>query len=387
MPFASVTQPVSGPESFMRSDDAATLSQAAVLLAMGSQLRGDTQRLRGVSPGLAPQVEVLPEEARALLGLPVLEPVAGRVETVRIRELLFSRYKLEAFSPEGLAAQAAKRPEILQDVAKRHFQEGSSNTAFDLLEMSLLHSNELIRVAAASAYVEHSAEREKLVNVLEHGTHSTDPLVRDVAATSLAHANPDHPRLLELQGKRRGRGTAGAADTTMLIHGTWAANSPWWQPGGDFHAYILQQVRPDLYAQPDRFGWSGGYSDAARTIAAQDLIQWVNEHNDQGLDLITHSHGGNVSMQATQMNPGLTIGELILLSCPVHIPKYQPNFAMVTKKTVSIRVHLDLVILADRGGQKFTLPQITENVLPIWFDHSATHEPEIWQKYNVPAML
>src|ERR671922_410643 len=383
MPFTYVTQPVSGPECFTRSDDAAIRTQAAVLLAVGSQLRGDTERLRSVSPGFAPQAEVLPEEARSLLALPALQPVAGRAETVRLRELLYGRYNLQP--RENAAAQAARRPEILEDVARRYFEEGAGNTAFDLLEMSLLQWHELIRVAAASAYVEHSAERERLLNVLEQGTHSTDILVRDVAATSLAHANPNHPRLLELQAKQTRRGAAGPADTTMIIHGTWAADSPWWQPGGDFHTYILQNVRPDLYNKPDRFGWSGGYSDAARTLAAQDLILWVNQRNEQGLDLITHSHGGNVAMQATQINPGLMVGELILLSCPVHIPKYQPNFGMITKRAVSIRVHLDLVILADRGGQKFTLPQITENVLPIWFDHFATHKPEIWQKYNVPA--
>jgi hypothetical protein len=104
MPFAYVRQPVSGPESFTRSDDAATLSQAAVLLAIGSQLRGDTQRLRSAFSGIVPGVEALPEEERAILGLPPMEPVTGRVETVGIRELLFSRYKLESFSPEGLAA-------------------------------------------------------------------------------------------------------------------------------------------------------------------------------------------------------------------------------------------------------------------------------------------
>ncbi len=83
---------------------------------------------------------------------------------------------------------------------------------------------------------------------------------------------------------------------------------------------------------------------------------------------------------------GLNIGELVLLSCPVHIPKYLPNFTRVTK-VVSIRVHLDLVILADGGGQRFQDPNIQENVLPVWFDHFATHDPDIWQQYDVPSML
>jgi hypothetical protein len=77
---------------------------------------------------------------------------------------------------------------------------------------------------------------------------------------------------------------------------------------------------------------------------------------------------------------------MVLLSCPVHFPKYAPDFSKI-QKIVSIRVRLDLVILADRGGQRFSDPRIQENVLPIWFDHFATHDPLVWSKYTVPAML
>jgi hypothetical protein len=102
-------------------------------------------------------------------------------------------------------------------------------------------------------------------------------------------------------------------------------------------------------------------------------------------DLFAHSHGGSVAMLASKHH-GLALGELVLLSCPVHAHKYMPDFNSVTK-VVSIRVHLDLVILADRGGQKFQHPQIHENVLPLWFDHSATHSPSVWQAHHVPAKL
>ncbi len=149
---------------------------------------------------------------------------------------------------------------------------------------------------------------------------------------------------------------------------------------------MLHELRPDLYNGDKRFAWSGGYSDAARALGADDLLTWVNRYNEQGLDLFTHSHGGSLAMLAS--NKGLQIGELVLLSCPVHIPKYQPDFNQV-KKVVSIRVRLDLVILADRGGQRFKHPKIEENVLPIWFDHGATHKPEVWKNntYKIPAML
>jgi hypothetical protein len=54
-----------------------------------------------------------------------------------------------------------------------------------------------------------------------------------------------------------------AKHTSLLVHGTWARNDSWWQPGGSLHAYLLPTILPDLYAGADRFDWSGGYSDAA----------------------------------------------------------------------------------------------------------------------------
>ena len=128
----------------------------------------------------------------------------------------------------------------------------------------------------------------------------------------------------------------------------------------------------------------GGYSDAARAEAGTELHDWVQQHNLDGLDLFTHSHGGNVAMLAN--HAGTNVGRMVLLSCPVHWPKYTPQFN-AQEKVVSVRVHMDLVILADRGGQKFSDPRIQENVLPLWFDHFATHDPANWQKYNIPGMI
>ena len=84
--------------------------------------------------------------------------------------------------------------------------------------------------------------------------------------------------------------------------------------------------------------------------------------------------------------PFIAAGTLILLSCPVHVRAYYPNFTAVSR-VVSIRVRLDLVILADRGGQLFSDPRIEEHVLPVWFDHQATHVPTIWETYGVPAFV
>jgi hypothetical protein len=79
-------------------------------------------------------------------------------------------------------------------------------------------------------------------------------------------------------------------------------------------------------------------------------------------------------------------GRMVLLSCPVHRRKYFPNFARV-QKVVSIRVRADLVILADGGGQRFRDPRIEEIVLPIWFNHSITHDPGTWDAQGLPGRV
>ena len=53
---------------------------------------------------------------------------------------------------------------------------------------------------------------------------------------------------------------------------------------------------------------------------------------------------------------GLQLDRLVLLSWPVH-EEWFPDFARV-RRIIDIRVRLDLVILADRGGQTFTPPAV-----------------------------
>src|SRR5438309_12022564 len=115
-----------------------------------------------------------------------------------------------------------------------------------LMQICLRNLNELVGVYSVTGCTEHSSELDRLNRIVDAGTHSTENLVRSIAATALTFAAPDNARLKEMQGIARQSGAAGAGHTTMLIHGTWAQNSPWWQPGGDFLTSILQSVRPDL---------------------------------------------------------------------------------------------------------------------------------------------
>jgi hypothetical protein len=389
MAIKPIESPIAGPDAFRSTGDAAVKSQAAFLLLLGTQLRGDDAALesRAVAAG-ARAIATLQDEDLQRFPVPRIGATRERIDAERAQSPLRLSQSGSVSRSARRASQQAVRPATLRRVqaqlAQDLYDSPSSETAAQLLEASLNHPNELVRVAAASAYFNLAADPNRLIGVLTDGTQSKDRLVREVAATALARITPDHARLRALTRKGRRSGRGRPSHTSLLIHGTFARNSSWWKPGGDFHQYLLTQVRPDLYKASDRFEWSGGWSDGARALGAAQLGTWVSGHGLQGLDLFTHSHGGSIAMLAS--HNGLQIGELVLLSCPVHVHKYMPDFAHVAK-TVSIRVHLDLVILADGGGQLFHDPNIAEHVLPIWFDHFATHTPSVWKKHNVPAML
>jgi hypothetical protein len=372
MPNAIVTEPPTAGEAFQRTDEAAALTQAAVLLALGLKLQG--------------LKHLLPSEDVASLGLPDIPPLGGKIDSEARRIRLESRFGTSVASPIPAGEDVTWQPNIFSDLALDHIRKPTSLSAVDLMEACVRHPHEIVRVAAAAAYHDWSSEPDKLDLILLQGTRSADLLTRQLAATALAQVSPSNARLTDFQQASRRTAGASGGHTSMLVHGTWAFGAKWWQPGGDFHSYLLYAVRSDLYRANDRFAWSGGYSLNARELGAEDLLKWVTSHKEQGLDLFAHSHGGNVAMLAS--NKGLSIGKLILLSCPVHFSQYQPDFNRI-QMVASIRVRMDLVILADRGGQRFADPRIKENVLPIWFDHTATHNPSIWKDntYQILRMV
>jgi hypothetical protein len=393
----SVTEPIPFPGAFRETGDAAAQSQAAVLLLLGAFLEYD-----GIVPREAflprrrslPTSQILPEEDREALNLP---PEVESLRTVRgiafdrgfVRDSLspFATVLAEPQAPIEERAEGAR--EALPQLAERLASRWEPLVAAQLCEAALSHPDELVRVAAASSYADIvlPGQRSSLIAVLVKGTESEDLLVRDVAATALARLSPDHPRLAELVYPSTPSRDLEPSHTSLIVHGTFARHGAWWQPGiqGNFHDYLKSKVDPSLYSQADRFEWSGFYSDHARDVAALELTGWVKQHALEGLDLFTHSHGGSVAMQANRVG-AVPFGRLVLLSCPVHLSKYRPDFSGL-KRAVSIRVHLDLVILADRGGQRFAGVPIKEIVLPIWFKHSITHEPSTWNKYQLPKKI
>ncbi|MBM4054431.1 MAG: hypothetical protein FJ264_07140 [Planctomycetes bacterium] len=110
-------------------------------------------------------------------------------------------------------------------------------------------------------------------------------------------------------------------EMTIIIHGTWAATSTWWQEGGDFWNYI-NGITGNVYGGKDAFSWSGANKHKDRVKAAHNLVDWIKTHPCTHLDIIAHSHGGNVSLLATRL--GLKIRKLITLGTPVRL-EYLPD--------------------------------------------------------------
>jgi hypothetical protein len=395
--YEPVENPIPFPEAFSETGDVAAQSQAAVLLALGALLRFEEPHkteVLSMAISRAPEdVEILPAEDREALNLPGeilrLQEVRGmRFESSFLRQSL-AQFEPSYAGPLPPPEEAAARSlSAMSQVADRLAEVPDPLLASSLCEAGLESPDLLVRVAAASAYADMVPldQQARAVQILVEGTYSEDSLVRNVAATALSRVLPGHPRLMEMIQPMVSPEGGEPSHTATIIHGTWARQNDWWQPGfsGNFHEYLKTNVDPSLYSASDRFDWSGSYSDAARALGALDLMSWVTSHGLDGLDLFTHSHGGSVAMLANKA--GLNIGRLVLLSCPNHIPKYEPDFTRVGK-VVSIRVRMDLVILADRGGQRFNHPKIQENVLPIWFKHSVSHEPKTWIDHNLPSRI
>lgn len=392
------TQPVALPEAFTDESPDGYQSQAAFLLFLGALVH----RKKTTGADFVTTSHPLPwedlglEEDYRTLGIP--EQILGlrKAPTRRTAVSGLSIPQMGTTFDSARLDEWLGRPgvikegigELQQQLAISLFQEPEFQNVSKMAAVSLHHHDLLVRVAAASTCfdVMKQDEFEKLAGpVLIEGTHSSDDLVRDVATTALARIAPDHPRITELTAQRDTGGEERPSNTGLMVHGTWARNNSWWQPGGDFHNYILNSVDSSLYSGADRFDWSGGWSDQARSLGALDLAGWITQKGWHAPDLFTHSHGGSIAMLANSSR-AIDIGLLVLLSCPVHQNKYWPDFNR-TRKVVSIRVHMDLVILADGGGQRFRDPRIQENVLPLWFNHSTTHDPDTWIQHNIPAML
>lgn len=370
-----VTEPVFGASAFSEDGEAAALSAAAILLALRIRLRGDDRALsaRGteIRDDWHSTVDALPLDDVDRLGVPYISATGARWDPGEIEA--------------ALDRVGNDQHEAIVATAGALYESPSLRRAAELFHACLLHREEIVRVSAAAAYLEISTDPRSLVAVLRDSLGSSDEQTRDIAGICLASFDPTDEALSSEAPEDEDDDEGEPANTWLLVHGTRIIRlSTWWRPGSDFQTYFRGELGHDVYASPDRFDWSGRYTRAARAGAAVELLDWARDHALNDLEVMAHSHGGNVAMLATQ--GGLELKELVLLSCPVHFPEYAPNLSRVGR-AVSVRVHMDLTILADRGGQRFHHAGIEEHVLDAWFRHKATHEVWTWRQFNIEQWI
>jgi hypothetical protein len=286
-----------------------------------------------------------------------------------------------------------ERPEVtgirrrrVADLVRELYEQPKPETAGEILLLGLGDPDELIRAAAAISFLdlfdEISLAVTALLSIIEDGSNE---LARELAELVIRKLGTTAP-IVPLNPRDDAVRSEGNLATTVLIHGTHfgfvgTPIADWWKPRGDFHSFIKGSFRPNLYAKPDFFTWSGGFSDHARQLAAIELRDWSRNRGFSEFDVIAHSHGGNVAMWATQL--GVSLNNLVLLSCPAHPRRYLPEFTRV-KQVVSYQIKLDWVILADGGATKFNHPRISDRILPRWFrHHEDTRKPSFWQQFGI----
>jgi hypothetical protein len=212
---------------------------------------------------------------------------------------------------------------------------------------------------------------------------SPDSVTRALAAAAFLPGGPpgtaDGP---PPAGAPAPTGPPGALPMSTMIHGTWGWKGDWWRPGRDFHKFILEEHRANLYSGGARFSWSGALSDSQRRLATQDFCEWAEDCAPCGLQtLFAHSYGGEVGARAVLS--GTRVDELILLSVPV-----TGDVAAAARsgiRVVDVRLPFDPVLGLARGRQLIPAhPSVILVLLEGWrYGHDASHNEDVWRQENV----
>jgi len=116
----------------------------------------------------------------------------------------------------------------------------------------------------------------------------------------------------------------------ILVHGTWATNADWHQPGGEFYEMLKAQLAMEEIALVD-FNWCGALSHTQRQKAAIRLAELIKSYPPWvQFILVTHSHGGNVGILASQiLKRAGCINAFFALGTPIEPEIYHPNLAII----------------------------------------------------------
>jgi pimeloyl-ACP methyl ester carboxylesterase len=184
-----------------------------------------------------------------------------------------------------------------------------------------------------------------------------------------------------------------------LIHGTFSSPSQGWE--NDIGNYLTGDNGPFAGQGLDLLDWSdtgingAGNSRGARKKAAKRLFDDVLAHHtanpDDPINLVAHSHGGNVAILATNMlaAEGIKVENLVTIGTPVR--EYKLDKDVTVGQHVNVYNVYDNVqtggggILRVFGSRDF---KGAENInAKDAKGHSSMHKnQDIWKKYITPKI-
>ena len=210
-------------------------------------------------------------------------------------------------------------------------------------------------------------------------------------------------------GSAASSSASAAVRQTVIVHGTWAAGATWWRDPAGLGApptpdslwnYLSVNGATNLVGYGHEFFWSGGNSDADRRQGAADFVNWWNGIGAPVLDVVAHSHGGNVVMGACLLEPSINIRRFVLLGTPARFD-FVPRASQV-ERAHNVYSDSDLVQVpgswgAQRGegrtqsdhlqAQNWYVPYWDPNARVTAVGHSDLHHPDVWKNNGLLALL
>jgi RHS repeat-associated protein len=137
---------------------------------------------------------------------------------------------------------------------------------------------------------------------------------------------------------------------TYIVHGTFAQDATYDDVGSDFN----NAVSATFGEQAIPFNWSGGNSQAARSEGAAALFNAIEVNPlayGETLNIVAHSHGGNLVKEFSNLDNAPTIDNLVTLGTPQR-SDYSINSSNV-ENHINVSAWNDAV--QSHGGPYYTL--------------------------------
>jgi len=276
-------------------------------------------------------------------------------------------------------------------------QGGDAASSAALIRACVTHEYQPVRVASAAIWSLANPGDVPAGTVLFQALDSASESARGIARTVLESGGYSAAQVEPPPSVQPPSAPDQLKPVSLMVHGTWAYDERWWRPGiGDFHRYIKSGVRPNLWARPSVYYWSGRYQVPDRDWAVHDLLSWAGQHCLRGVDTIfAHSYGGQVAMRAVAA--GLGVRTLVFLSTPFFADDKPSLLAIQGRCRIrSFRTKGDIVLGANKLTRFLKNPLSPKSIRPPFSEkfiggmvtgHSATHDPDTWRNKGLAALI